>query len=50
MSRAQYGAYKGALGFSVLDWSMDYSYQPVDISHKHGSVEGSLLLLVNGKA
>ena len=33
-----------------LDWSMDYSYQPDVVSHEHGSVEGSLLLLVNGKA
>ena len=29
---------------------MDYFDQPVVVSHEHGSVEGSLLLLVNGKA
>ena len=35
---------------SVLDWSMDHSYQPVVVSHEYGSVEGSLVLLVNDKA
>ena len=29
---------------------MDYSNQPVVVSHKHGSIEGSLLLRVNVEA
>ena len=36
--------------YRFLDWSMDYFDQPVVVSHEHGSVEGSVLLLVNGKA
>ena len=34
----------------LLDWSMDYSYQPVVVSHEHGSTEGSLLFRVNVEA
>ena len=36
--------------YRFLDWSMDYFDQPVVVSHEHGSVEESLLLIVNGKA
>ena len=41
---------KAPLVYRFLDWSMDYSDQPVVVSHERGSVEGSLLLRVNGKA
>ena len=36
--------------YRFLDWSMDYSNQPVVVSHEHGSTEGSLLLRVNVEA
>ena len=36
--------------YQFLDRSEDYSNQPVVVSHEHGSVEESLLLIVNGKA